>query len=134
VDIALGEEEGTGVEAATSVEEAKEDPCTAFARRKSTERSSNFGVSGALALQAFPNVFLGAEVRYLRAYEGLTLQRFRGEAVFVGPSFYAKLGERFAITAAFSTQVAGHAVGVPGRLDLDNFSRHEARLRLIYDF
>lgn len=134
VDLALGEEEGTGLDAAAGVEAAKEDPCAAFARRKSAERSSSFGVSGALAFQALPNVFLGGEVRYLRAYEGLTLQHFRGEAVFVGPTFYAKLGERVAVTVAFSTQVAGHAVGVPGRLDLDNFSRHQARLRLVYDF
>ncbi len=70
----------------------------------------------------------------MRAYEGLTLQRFRGEAVFVGPTLYARLGERLAVSAAFSTQVAGHAVGVPGRLDLDNFSRHQARLKLTYEF
>jgi hypothetical protein len=132
VDVALGEEADTGLEAATSAE--VKEPCTAFARRKSAERSSNFGVSGALAFQAFPNVFFGAEVRYLRAYEGLTLQHFRGEAVFVGPTFYAKLTDHVIITAAFSSQVSGHAVGVPGRLDLDNFSRHEARLRLVYDF
>lgn len=124
--------EGEDAEAANA-DEGKE-PCTAFARRKSAERSSNFGVSGALAFQAIPNLFLGAEVRYLRAYEGLTLQHFRGEAVFVGPTLYAKLSDHLAISAAFSTQVAGHAVGVPGRLDLDNFSRHQAKLKIKYEF
>jgi hypothetical protein len=114
--------------------EENKEPCTAFARRKSAERSSRVGFSGALAFQAIPNVFLGAEVRYLRAYEGLALQHFRGEAVFVGPTLYAKLSEHLAISAAFSTQVAGHAVGVPGRLDLDNFSRHEAKLKIKYEF
>src|SRR4051794_14009635 len=89
---------------------------------------------GALAFQAFPNVFLGAEVRYLRAYEGLALQHFRGEAVFVGPTLYAKLSEHLAVSAACLAQVSGHTVGVPGRLDLDNFSRHQARLLIIYEF
>src|SRR5215213_2857605 len=108
--------------------------CAAFARRKSAERSSKFGFSGGLALQAFSNVFLGAEVRYLRAYEGLALQHFRGEAVFVGPTLYAKLNDQLSIAATWSFQVAGHAVGVPGRLDLDNFSHHEAVLRIKYEF
>ena len=129
---AESEDAGGSMEAANA-DESKE-PCTAFARRKSAERSSNFGVSGALAFQALPNLFLGAEVRYLRAYEGLALQHFRGEAVFVGPTLYAKLSDHLALSAVFSTQVAGHAVGVPGRLDLDNFSRHQAKLKIKYEF
>src|SRR4051794_27036030 len=124
--------EAGGAEAAGG-EESRE-PCTAFARRKSAEHTSRAGVSGALAFQAFPNVFLGAEVRYLRAYEGLALQHFRGEAVFVGPTLYAKLSDHFTISAAYSAQVSGHAVGVPGQLDLDNFSRHQARLVVIFEF
>jgi len=127
-----GDDVSRGVEGANANE--TEEPCTALARRKSAEHSSNFGVSGALAFQAFPNVFLGAEVEYLRAYEGLTLQHFRGEAVFVGPTLFAKLTDHLSITAALSTQVSGHAVGVPGQLDLDNFSRHRARLKVFYEF
>ena len=73
-------------------------------------------------------------MRYLRAYDGLTLQHFRGEAVFVGPTLYAKFTYHLALSAAFSTQVTGHAVGVSRSLDLENFSRHEARLLLIYEF
>jgi hypothetical protein len=125
-------EAGGGAEAAGGDE--SDQACTAFLRRKSAERSSRFGFSGALAFQAIPNVFLGAEVRYLRAYDGIALQHFRGEAVFVGPTLYAKLSEHLAISAAFSTQVAGHAVGVPGRLDLDNFSHHQAKLKIKYEF
>ena len=130
---AEGEEDSSGMQATGSADEDRE-PCAAFARRKSAERSSTLGFSGALAFQAIPNVFLGAEVRYLRAYEGLTLQHFRGEAVFVGPTFYTLLGNHLGITVGFSTQVAGHAVGVPGRLDLDHFSRHQARLKIFYEF
>jgi hypothetical protein len=130
------EDAGEGEHAAMEPADADEGqaPCTAFARRKSAERSSKFGFSSGLVLQAFPDVFLGAEVRYLRAYEGLALQHFRGEAVFVGPTLYAKLADNLKIAATWSFQVAGHAVGVPGRLDLDNFSRHEAILRVKYEF
>jgi hypothetical protein len=130
---AEGEEDSSGMQATGSADEDRE-PCAAFARRKSAERSSTLGFSGALAFQAIPNAFLGAEVRYLRAYEGLTLQHFRGEAVFVGPTLYAMLGDHLGIVGAFSTQVAGHAVGVPGRFDLDNFPHHQARLKIFYEF
>src|SRR3954447_8020285 len=125
---------GPDIGGGAGVATGDDQPCTAVIRRKAAERSSKAGVSGAFAFQAFPNVFLGAEVRYLRAYEGLTLQHFRGEAVFVGPTLYAKLADDLSISAAFSTQVAGHGVGVPGRLDLDNFSRHEAKLKIKYEF
>ena len=54
--------------------------------------------------------------------------------MFVGPTLYAKLSEHLAVSAAYSAQVAGHAVRVPGRLDLDNFSRHQAKLKIIYEF
>src|SRR3954468_1199738 len=131
-DPEAGGAEAGGAEAAGG--EARREPCTAFARRRSAEHTSRAGVSGALAFQAFPNVFLGAEVRYLRAYDGLALQHFRGEAVFVGPTLYAKLSDHFTISAAYSAQVSGHAVGVPRQLDLDNFSRHQARLVVIYEF
>jgi hypothetical protein len=38
------------------------------------------------------------------------------------------------ISGAYSLQVAGHAVGVPGRLDLDDFSRHQAKLKIKDEF
>ena len=98
------------------------------------ERSSEIGLSGALAFQAAPNLFIGGEMRYRRAYEGLALQDFQGHALFLGPTLFSKVGEHLSISAAWSAQVAGHAVGVPGRLDLENFSRHEAKLKLSYEF
>ena len=38
------------------------------------------------------------------------------------------------MTPAWNMQPAGHAVGDPGRLDLVNFDRHQARVRLGYSF
>ncbi|WP_046868664.1 hypothetical protein [Microvirga massiliensis] len=119
----------------TNAEDEALENCVGSARRASAERSSMFGLSGALAIQAVPNVFVGAELRYLRAYDGLGLNRFEGHALFLGPTFYTKLTDQLSISAAFSTQIAGRAEDTPGRwLDLDNFSRHEAKLKISYQF
>ena len=111
------------------------ETCVASARRKSAERSSLLGLSGALAFQINPNVFIGGEVRYLRSYAGLGLNSFEGHAVFVGPTLYAKLSENVSISAAYSAQIAGKSEATPGRrLDLDNFARHQAKLKISYEF
>src|SRR3712207_7310886 len=48
--------------------------------------------------------------------------------------FRSKLSDRLLISAAFSTQVAGRSVEEPSRaLDLDNFARHQANLKLSYE-
>lgn len=84
--------------------------------------------------QVRPGVFVGAEARYLRRYEGLGLDRFAGHAVFLGPTIYANLSERSWIAVGWSTQVAGRADNEPGWLDLTNFERHQARLLFGFTF
>ncbi|GJE42683.1 hypothetical protein [Methylobacterium soli] len=96
--------------------------------------SSGLEVSGALAYQVQPGTFLGGELRYLRAYDGLGLDRFTGEAVFLGPTLYASLSAQLWLSVAWSVQVAGRAAGEGGGLDLTNFDRHQARLRIGYNF
>jgi hypothetical protein len=54
--------------------------------------------------------------------------------LFVGPTFYVSLSKHFAVSGSWTAQVAGHAMGVPGALDLQNFERHQAKLRLMYTF
>lgn len=68
------------------------------------ETESTLGISGALALQIRPDLFVGGEVRYLRKYEGATLDDFVGDAFFVGPALFAKLGEKAFIAGAWSVQ------------------------------
>lgn len=100
-----------------------------------TETESTFGVSGALAVRVATNVFVGGEVRYLRKYEGALLNEFVGDAVFVGPTLFAKIGEKAFLSAAWSAQVAGGSVDTPGaRLDLDHFTRHQAKLKVGFEF
>lgn len=99
-----------------------------------TERSSAAGVSFAVMQRVLPQLYAGAELRYARAYDGLALGQFAGQAVFLGPMLYTKLAPNLALIAAWSSQIAGRAVGAPGPLDLDNFERHRARLKMVVDF
>ena len=90
---------------------------------------SLFGLSGAIAGQVVPNVFLGVEARYARAYGGLALDRFDGQALFVGPTAYAKFPNGAWISAAWNAQVAGRSAELPAALDLTNFPHHEVVIR-----
>jgi hypothetical protein len=92
---------------------------------------SALGISGAIAGRVYGDVFLGVETRYLRAYDGMGLDRLAGHALFVGPTFYAKLASTVWLAAGWNIQVAGRANDEPGqRLDLANFEKHEVAVRL----
>ncbi|MER2268191.1 hypothetical protein [Methylobacterium oxalidis] len=116
-----------------------------------TERGSTAGVAAALSFRMSPEIFVGGEVRYLRAYDGLAFNRLQGEALFVGPTLFAALTAQLSVTAAYSVQIAGSDAafrrqtdegGVPGNAlinyrssrDLISFERHQVRLKLVYDF
>jgi hypothetical protein len=86
------------------------------------------GVAMAVMAQLRPGIFVGAEARYLRKYDGLGLDTFAGQGFFMGPTIYVKLSEKAWIAAAWSAQVAGQAATSAGSLDLVNFERHQARL------
>jgi hypothetical protein len=98
------------------------------------QHDSDFGVSAALSVQVRTGVMIGAEARYLRSYDGLGLDALNGQALFVGPTFYAKFNDKVWMSAAWSVQVAGRAASEPGALDLTNFERHQAVLRFGYNF
>ncbi|MGY6569531.1 MAG: hypothetical protein ACXIVE_11110 [Salinarimonas sp.] len=98
------------------------------------EPSSELGFSAALSTRIAQGVFLGGEVAYLRAYESAGLDRFAGEALFVGPTLFMPVSENVELSAGFSSQVWGRPQGGGARLDLDNFNRHRARLMLAVSF
>jgi hypothetical protein len=95
-----------------------------------TARESTLGVGAALSLQVMPGVFVGAEARNLRHYDGLGLNAFAGQALYVGPTFFARLTERLFLSAAWNVQAWGAVAGSGGALDLTNFERHQVKLRL----
>jgi hypothetical protein len=76
-------------------------------RLEPVEKASNAGISAALTYQLSPKVLVGGEVRYVRAYDGFALDRWQGHAVFVGPTFFAKLPGNGWISAAWNVQVGG---------------------------
>jgi hypothetical protein len=96
-------------------------------------RDSTLGLTAALAAQMMPGVFVGAEVRNLRHYEGLGLDRFAGQALYVGPTLYMTLGAQFWLSAAWNVQAWG-TTAEGGALDLTNFERHQIRFRLGVNF
>jgi hypothetical protein len=98
------------------------------------ERESSLGVSTALAARVTEGVFLGGEIRYERAYDSIGLDHFAGHALFVGPTLYAKLTKEVWIAAVWSPQIAGRATDDPARLDLSNFERHQAKVRMGISF
>jgi hypothetical protein len=97
--------------------------------------ASELGLSGALSVKLSDSLFMGGEVRHVRSYEGAFLNEKLGHAVFTGPNFFLRLADHVWLAGGWNVQVAGNAVGEAGRrLDLTNFQRHEARLRLGFGF
>ena len=94
------------------------------------ERNSTLVIGSALTMALARGVFIGAETRYFRKYEGIALNDFSGQALFVGPTLFVKLSEKWSFSAAWNMQVAGHAVGEAGNLDLKNFDRNEVLVRV----
>jgi hypothetical protein len=110
------------------------EPETTRADLGAWDSETTFGVSTALACQIIPKVVIGAEVWYLRHYEGAAFNTFTGDAVFVGPTFYWQISPKILMSAAWNAQIAGHETGVAQALDLTDFSRQRARLLLEFEF
>lgn len=99
------------------------------------EMESKGGVSAALAYRIVPSVFIGAEVWYLRHYDGAWFNTFTGDAIYVGPTLFVQLAPKVFMKAAWNTQVHGRDVEDPGAsLNLSEFSRHRAKLKLAVEF
>lgn len=99
-----------------------------------TERESTVGAALAVMAQIRPVFSLGGEARYFRKYEGIGLDDFVGQALFVGPTLFLKLSDRSRLTANWSFQAWGRSAGSTAALDLVNFERHQARLVLGVNF
>jgi hypothetical protein len=98
------------------------------------ERASEIGASAALAYRLTPKVTVGGEVEYYRAYDGLALDAFDGNALYVGPTLNIQFNSKVMLAAAVSTQVWGRAVGENHNLDLTNFERLHTNLKLEFEF
>jgi len=97
-------------------------------------REAVLGPAAGLMVQVAPGILVGGEARYLRAYQSLALERFAGQALFFGPTLYARLSKRTWMIAAWSPQIAGRAANASGPLDLTNFERHQAKVQFGFEF
>ena len=95
---------------------------------------SILGSGLALTAQTGSRLWLGAEVRYLRSYDGAALNVFSGQALYFGPTAFVTLPNNYWLSAALNAQVWGRAVGLPGSLDLINFERYQVKLRVGFNF
>ncbi|MBV8922141.1 MAG: hypothetical protein JOZ76_29405 [Bradyrhizobium sp.] len=91
------------------------------------------GVSGAVSTRVASALFLGGEVRYLRAYDGLGLGALSGQGLFAGPTFYIQIARGMALSGAWNRQITGRAAS-NGSLDLTHFERQQAKLRFNVNF
>jgi hypothetical protein len=107
---------------------------TRFIDPRGFERESSVGVAIGAMTRVGPDLLLGGEARYLRRYEGVALNEFAGEALFVGPTAYLQLSKLSRLTAAWSTQAWGRSAGSRAGLDLVGFERHQARLVFGFNF
>jgi hypothetical protein len=110
------------------------EPETTHNDAGSWDDESTLGGSVALALQIIPNVAIGADLWYLRHYDGLLFKTFTGDAVYLGPTFFWRIDRKILMSAAWETQVAGHETGMPGPFDLTDFSRTRARVLFEFEF
>lgn len=110
------------------------EPETTYSAIEGWDNESTLGISSALAFQIIPKVIIGADLWYLRHYDGVAFNSFTGDAVYLGPSFYWLIAPKVLMSAAWEAQVAGHEVGIASPLDLTDFSRERARLLLEFEF
>jgi hypothetical protein len=101
---------------------------TRFAATGQADQESTIGAAFALMTRVQPNILFGGEARYFRKYEGIGLEQFAGEALFIGPTAYFQLSESSRLTLAWSVQAWGRSAGSNAALDLVNFERHQARV------
>lgn len=93
------------------------------------ERASVVGASMAMAYQLKSNLFIGAEARYLRSYQGLNLRALNGDAWYAGPTISIQNDKHQWISASYNILVGGKEKGSSSNLDLNNFERHQLRIK-----
>jgi hypothetical protein len=101
---------------------------TRFLGTGAAEQESTIGAAIGVMARVLPGLFVGGEARYLRKYEGIGLEEFAGQALFVGPTAYFQLSERSRLTVTWSLQAWGRSTRSSSALDLVDFERHQARL------
>jgi hypothetical protein len=130
---------------AVNIEHAStwDDPITPFNGFNSPGyfKTSGLNIRAALAYKVTDTFYVGVEGSHQRLYSGTFLNRDLGNAWFAGPTFYWQATEKLAVTGSYNYQLAGQTenaftnFGISSKgVDLVNFNRHLAKLKLAYSF
>jgi len=96
--------------------------------------ASTLTASGALSWRFTPAAMLGVEADAYNLFDGLAPDSWRGSAFFLGPTFHYQITEKIDLSGAWTEQLAGGARGDARALDLADFTRAQAKLRLEMEF
>ncbi len=97
-------------------------------------RASGINFRAALATKLSDNFYIGADASHQRIYDGAFANRYQGSAWFLGPTFFWQASEKLAVSGTVAFQVAGRSQANGGPLNLDQFNRQLAKLKLGYSF
>jgi hypothetical protein len=97
-------------------------------------RASELDASAALSWRFTPAAMIGGEVDFYNQFDGMATGSWQGSALFLGPTFHYQITDKVDLSGAWTEQVAGRARDEPGPLDLADFTRSQAKLRLEIDF
>jgi hypothetical protein len=97
---------------------------------------SQFNVRGALSYAVNDAIFVGAETSVQVAKTGMWADgRFRGSAVYVGPTFLWAINSKWTVNGTWATQIAGtDKTGRGAKLGSAVFPVNQARLKVAYTF
>jgi hypothetical protein len=100
----------------------------------SFQRGSDLGLGVGLAYRVTPTLTFGGTVEYDASYDGLAFNSFGGDALFAGPTMLINFTPKILLAATVEGQVWGHAANDSRALDLDDFSKYKANLKLEFEF
>ncbi len=103
---------------------------TARLRRSSVAETSGSDLSLALTTKISEVLFVGAEGHWQESFSGNAAERWQGRAFTAGPTAMLKLSDVITLNAGWQAQVAGRKRGEGGPVNLDDFDRHQVRLKI----
>ena len=97
---------------------------------------SQINIRAALATPVTDALYLGVDTSYQLAKTGMWGGgAFRASAVYVGPSFFWQINDKFSLNGTWAYQIAGNDKSGPSRLlGTSVLPLHQARLKLGYAF
>ena len=110
------------------------EPDVSRLRGEAWARASALTASAALSWRFTPASMGGAQLDFANAFDGVAARTWRGSAVFLGPTFHYQFNDKIDLSGGWTQQIAGGAPGAAGAMNLTEFTRSRAKLRLEIDF